>query len=74
VDRWVRQIPTSEFHAQDTLHLAKDLGIGDSLAGLVILEYGGFLVDLLSEVLLRQLEIHSGLLHRLSNVLKIAGR
>ena len=65
--RRVKQIPTPEFHAQDALHLAKDLGIGDSLASLVILEYGRFLVDLLRNVFLGKLEIHTGVLDRLQS-------
>lgn len=43
---------TTKLDTQRTLELSEDAGVWDGLAGLVLLDDGGLLVDLLREVLL----------------------
>ena len=54
-----------QLDAQDSFEFAKDLSIRDRLAALIILDDARFFVDLLSNVLLRKLELQPGSTHRL---------
>jgi hypothetical protein len=58
-------VRTTKFNAKCSLELAEDLGIGDSLAGLVILQDGRLLVYTGSEILLGKLFLETGCLHGL---------
>lgn len=50
---------TAKLHAQRPLELAEDLGVRDGATRLIVLDDGGLLVDLLREVLLRHLLLHT---------------
>jgi hypothetical protein len=56
---------TTQFHAQCSFQLAEDLGIRDGFAGLVVLDDRRLLVDLLCEIFLRELLLHTGGLNSL---------
>ena len=60
----IEMIPT-ELHAEHALELAEDLGVRDRAPRLVVLEHGRLLVDLLRDVLLRELLLHARRLHGL---------
>ena len=53
---------TAKFDEKHTLKLAEDLSIGDGFAWFVILKDWGFLVDLLSNILLGELELETSVL------------
>lgn len=48
---------TPQFDLQDPLELAQDLRVRNSLPTLVVLDDGRLLIDLLSNILLRELEL-----------------
>lgn len=50
--QFLPNVATTKFDTKAALKLAENLGVGDSLARLVVLEDGRLLVDLLGEVLL----------------------
>lgn len=50
---------TPKLHFKNPLELAQNLRVGDGLAGFVVLQHGRFLVDLLRQVLLRELKLLS---------------
>ena len=58
---------TTELDTEVPLELAEDLRTWDGLAGLIILDDGRLLVDLLCELLLRELLIQTGGLDSLLN-------
>ena len=62
-----RATRTTKFHAQGALELAEDLGVRNGAARLVVLDDGRLLVDLLCEVLLRELLLLACGLDRLSD-------
>ena len=51
--QFLPNIGTTEFNAEEALKLAQDLGVGDSPTRFVVLNDGWFLIDLLSNILLR---------------------
>lgn len=65
---------TTKFDTKGPLHLGEDLGAGDSLSSLVVLDDRGLLVDLLGEILLCQLLVRTssldGLSWRMSDLVK----
>lgn len=56
---------TSELNPQHPLQLPQDLRVRDRPAGLVVLQDGRLLVDLLRYVFLRELQVEAGLGHGL---------
>ena len=50
------------------------MGIGNGLAGFIILQYGGLLIDLLGTILLGKTLLHAGLLYRLRETVKNCSR
>jgi hypothetical protein len=54
---------TAQLYPKGTLELGEDLGIGDGFSRLVILQHGGFLIYLLSDLLLRELQFQTCCLH-----------
>jgi hypothetical protein len=65
---------TAQLYPKGTLELSEDLRIGDGFSRLVILQHGGFLIYLLSDVLLRQLQFQTCCLHCLYERDKMVSR
>ena len=61
---------TSELYTQRSLEFGQDLGVGDGLAGFIILKHGRLLVDLLCTILLGKTLLHTGLLNRLRETVR----